>query len=137
MQNAQEYIKQIAVPVLQATLQHQRERKLRYRYEPTVVYLLADRAKAMGVDLLTATGPWRAGSQTLRAPGRNGLSFIPFVESGPTRVMVDTPEQASVLAGLLNWCGVENLEPDSRPAQAGSTGDAGPTQTALTAPSPE
>jgi hypothetical protein len=71
------------------------------RYEPTVVYHLAEHAKASGVDLKQAEGPWRV---------RHSLE-IPVVTNEGTEVMVDTVEHASDVAGLLNWCGVHELNP--------------------------
>ena len=100
--------------VLQNTSDHRRLRPpyRRRRYEPTVVYRMAERAKAHGVDLMAAEGPWRHGQRALREPGRNGPSMIPIVTNGQTEVMVDTIEHALDVAGLLNWAGVEELEPD-------------------------
>jgi hypothetical protein len=97
--------------VLQSTVRHQRHPNARLRYEPTVVYHLAARAKSRGVDLKAMEGPWRAGQRPLRAPGRNSLSAIPIITNERTQVMVDTAEHAVEVAGLLNWCGVRDLDP--------------------------
>jgi hypothetical protein len=109
-------------PVPQNTSEHRRlrPRYRRHRYVPTVIYRMAERAKARGVDLMAAEGPWRHGQRALREPERNGLSLIPIVTNGQTEVMVDTIEHAIDVAGLLNWSGVDELEPDIdlRPPQA-------------------
>jgi hypothetical protein len=101
----------LSVPVLQSTVRHQRRPHARVRYEPTVVYQLAERARSRGVDLNAMEGPWRADRRALRAPGRNSLSAIPIVTNEHTQVMVDTAEHAVDVAGLLNWCGVRELDP--------------------------
>jgi len=36
---------------------------------------------------------------------------LPIVTNGMAQVMVDTMEHARDLAGLLNWCGIEELDP--------------------------
>jgi hypothetical protein len=104
----------LGTSVLQNTSDHRRLRPpyRRHRYEPIAMYRMAERAKARGVDLMAAEGPWRHGQRSLREPGRNGLSMIPIVTNGQTEVMVDTIEHAADVAGLLNWSGVEELEPD-------------------------
>jgi hypothetical protein len=47
----------------------------------------------------------------LSRSGRNGLAFLPIVTNGFAQIMVDTMEHARDLAGLLNWCGVDELDP--------------------------
>jgi hypothetical protein len=44
------------------------------------------------------------------------------VTNGETEVMVDTMEHAVEVSGLLNWCGVDHLEPvpDLTPPAFGS-----------------
>ena len=81
------------------------------RYEPTAVYHLAARAKARGIDLAHAAGPWRAAERRLTRPGRVSLHSIPVVTNERTEVAVDTAEHAVDVAGLLNWCGVDELDP--------------------------
>jgi hypothetical protein len=108
---SKEFVSSLSAPVLQNTLRNQRQPRQRSRYEPTVVYHLAEQAKANGVDLAQAEGPWRIGARTLTRPGRNSLHNIPVVTNEHTEVMVDTMEHASDVAGLLNWCGVHVLEP--------------------------
>lgn len=88
---------------------HKTER--RRRYEPTAVYHLAESLRRRGVDLATRSGPWRAVSRALRRPGRNRIPVLPIVTNGDAQVMVDTMEHARDLAGLLNWCGIEDLDP--------------------------
>ena len=108
---SKEFVSTLSAPVLQSTVRNQRGPKARLRYEPTVVYQLAERAKAKGVDLSRAEGPWRADARALDRPGRNSLDSIPIVTNERTEVMVDTKEHAADVAGLLNWCGVHELEP--------------------------
>jgi hypothetical protein len=83
----------------------------RRRYEPTAVYHLADSLRRRGVDLASRAGPWRAIGRALRRPGRNWIPVLPIVTNGDAQVMVDTMEHARDLAGLLNWCGIEELDP--------------------------
>jgi hypothetical protein len=83
----------------------------RSRYEPRAVYHLAQHVKARGVDLESAVGPWRPGKRYVRRRGRASLHEIPVVTNEHTAVMVDTPERAADVAGLLNWCGVRELQP--------------------------
>lgn len=83
----------------------------RNRYQPRAVYELARSLKQRGVDLSKRTGPWQAVSRTLRRPGRNGMGFLPIVTNGMAQIMVDTMEHARDLAGLLNWSGVDDLDP--------------------------
>ncbi|HEY9506933.1 MAG TPA: hypothetical protein VIQ27_13220 [Gemmatimonadales bacterium] len=75
------------------------------RYEPTLVYMLADRARSAGVDLDAVRGPWHA---SLR---RHELELIPVVANDRTEIMMDNMERAVQVAGLLNWCGVDDLRP--------------------------
>jgi hypothetical protein len=83
----------------------------RGRYEPTAVYHLAARLKASGIDLKRATGPWRVRERRIARPGRHGKHAIAVVTNESTEVLVDTREHAADVAGLLNWCGVHELEP--------------------------
>jgi hypothetical protein len=108
---SKEFVSTLSQPVLQSTLRNQRDPNARLRYEPIAVYHLAERAKASGVDLTRVEGPWRADARRLARPGRNSLDCIPIVTNETTAVMVDTAEHASDVAGLLNWCGVHELEP--------------------------
>ena len=104
----------LGTSVLPNTSGHRRLRPpyRRHRYEPIALYRMAERAKARGVDLMAAEGPWKPGQRALREPGGNGLSMIPVVMNGQAEVMVDTIEHAAEVAGLLNWSGVDELEPD-------------------------
>ena len=108
---SKEFVSTLSEPLLQNTLRNQRQPKQRMRYEPVVVYHLAEKTKARGVDLTQAEGPWRADARPLERPGRNSLDWIPIVTNEHTEVMVDTAEHATDVAGLLNWCGIEELEP--------------------------
>lgn len=83
------------------------------RYEPTLVYALAERLKREGVELQKVHGPWRPIRRPLRRPGRNAETVIPIVTNGVAELAVDSAERAADLSGLLNWCGVDHLEPVS------------------------
>ncbi|HEX2637370.1 MAG TPA: hypothetical protein VHL81_09575 [Gemmatimonadales bacterium] len=83
----------------------------RPRYEASAVYHLAQDVKSRGVDLGSALGPWRAGKRHIRRRGRASLHEVPVVTNERAVVMVDTTERASDVAGLLNWCGVHELDP--------------------------
>ena len=111
---SQTHYSALATLMLENTSEHRRvrPRHRRHRYEPTAVYGMAERAKAHGVDLMAAEGRWRYGQRALHEPGRNGPNMIPIVTNGQTEMMVDTIEHAIDVAGLLNWSGVEELEPD-------------------------
>ena len=73
------------------------------RYEPRGVYLLAERLTQQGVELRKIRGPWR--------PMRREEKVIPVVTNGVAAIAVDTAEHAVDVSGLLNWCGVDHLEP--------------------------
>jgi hypothetical protein len=91
-----------------------------------VMYHLAEQAKSRGVELHRATGPWRVHERRVRRPGRHSLHTIPIVTNERAEVMVDTAEHASDVAGLLNWCGVHELDPVPAlvpPVEPGSGGD--------------
>jgi hypothetical protein len=83
----------------------------RRRYEPRAVYVMAESLRQRGVDLAKRAGPWQVAGRALSRPGRNGLAIIPIVTNGIAQIMVDTMEHAIDLAGLLNWSGVEELNP--------------------------
>jgi hypothetical protein len=83
------------------------------RYEPTPVYALAERLKRAGVELQKIHGPWRPIWRALRRPGRNAERVISIVTNGVAQLAVDSAERAADLSGLLNWCGVDHLEPVS------------------------
>jgi hypothetical protein len=86
-------------------------RRRQRRYDPTWAYGLADRARSAGVDLDAAPGPWRAGLR------RHRLELISVVTNDRTEIMVGSMERAVDVAGLLNWCGLDDLKPvpDLRP----------------------
>jgi hypothetical protein len=111
MVRSKEFVSTVSASMLQNIVRNQRQPKRHSRYEPTVVYYLAEHAKENGVDLDQAQGPWRVGTRALSRPGRNSLDNIPVVTNQRTEVMVDTVEHASDVAGLLNWCGVHELDP--------------------------
>ena len=79
-------------------------------YEPTAVYHLAARLKASGVELDQASGPWRVRDRGIALPGA-GLHAMSVVTNESAEFVVDTRERAVDVAGLLNWCGVHQLEP--------------------------
>lgn len=81
------------------------------RYVPQGVYLLAERLKREGIALAGVIGPWRAVKRALPLPGRNAEKAIPVVTNGVADIAVDTAEHAIDLSGVLNWCGVDHLEP--------------------------
>jgi hypothetical protein len=81
------------------------------RYEPTPVYVLAEDLKRAGVQLQRVHGPWRPIRRLLRRPGRNAQKAIPIVTNGVNELAVDTAERAADISGLLNWCGVDHLDP--------------------------
>lgn len=83
----------------------------RRRYQPTAIYRLAESLRNRGVDLATRSGPWRAVAWALQRPGRNRVPVLPIVTNGLAQVMVDTMEHAREVAGLLNWCGIDDLDP--------------------------
>jgi len=83
----------------------------RRRYQPLAIYNLAERLRTQGIDLAKRSGPWRAIGRTLLRPGRNHLPVLPIVTNGLAQVMVDTMEHARDVAGLLNWCGIDDLDP--------------------------
>jgi hypothetical protein len=108
---SKETVSTLSGQLLQSTVRNQRQSREHLRYEPTVVYYLAEKAKESGVELEQVEGPWRSGELALARPGRNSLHAIPIVTNERTEVMVDTAEHASDVAGLLNWCGIEDLDP--------------------------
>jgi hypothetical protein len=67
------------------------------RYVPHGVYVLAERLKREGISLAGVRGPWRA--------------VLGVVTNGVAAIAVETAERAADLSGLLNWCGVDHLEP--------------------------
>lgn len=81
------------------------------RYEPHAVYRLAEHVKARGVDLGDALGPWRPVRREVRKPGRTSLHSISVITNEQTDLVVDSGERAADVAGLLNWCGVHDLNP--------------------------
>jgi hypothetical protein len=90
---------------------HRTEQVRLRRYEPTPVYVLAEHLKLEGVELHKVRGPWRPIRRSLRRLGRNAQQAIPIVTNGVTQLAVDTAERAVDVSGLLNWCGVNHLEP--------------------------
>lgn len=83
----------------------------RRRYQPAGIYYLAEVLRRRGIDLSTPAGPWRAIARALPRPGRNRIPVLPIVTNGLAEVMVDTMEHARDVAGLLNYCGIDQLSP--------------------------
>jgi hypothetical protein len=83
----------------------------RRRYEPAAAYALAASLRRRGIDLASGTGPWRVVARHLGRAGRHGLGVLPIVTNGLAQLMVDTMDHAADLAGLLNWSGVDDLDP--------------------------
>ena len=81
------------------------------RYEPTPVFVLAERLKRQGVELRAIRGPWRPIRRTLRRPGRNAERAISIVTNGTVEIAVDTAEHAADLSGFLNSAGLDHLDP--------------------------
>ena len=92
-------------------MKSKQQRRHQARYEPTVVYWLAERMRARGIYLGSVPGPWRASEREVKRPGRTSLHVIPVVTNDQAEVMVDTKEHAADMAGLLNFCGVHELNP--------------------------
>jgi hypothetical protein len=80
-------------------------RRRQDRYEPTLAYVLADQARSGGVDLDAAPGPWRA---SLRWQELEPMSVV---TNDRTQILVANMNRAADVAGLLNWCGVDDLRP--------------------------
>ena len=83
----------------------------RRRYQPSSAYHLAESLRRRGINLATLSGPWRVVARALNRPGRNRIPVLPIVTNGMAQVMADTMEHATDLAGLLNWCGIDDLDP--------------------------
>lgn len=81
------------------------------RYEPEVVYAMADNLKREGLDLHNVSGPWRPILRALRRPGRNAEAAMPIVTNGMVEIAVDTAEHAADLSGFLNSAGLDHLDP--------------------------
>lgn len=92
---------------------HAANAERRRRYQPSAAYALAESLRQRGIDFAKRAGPWQVAARALRRPGRNGLAVLPIVTNGMAQIMVDTMEHAVDLAGLLNWCGVDELDPVS------------------------
>jgi hypothetical protein len=77
---------------------------------------MAARVKARGIDLSQAVGPWRAAHRRSR-PSR-------MITNDRVALVVDSSERADDVAGLLNWCGVHDLNPVPdlvRPSEGGGS----------------
>jgi hypothetical protein len=83
----------------------------RRRYQPTAIYLLAERLKRRGIRLWVVEGPWRTIRRQVHRRDRTEPDAIPVVTNGRVEVMVDTMEHAADLSGVLNWAGVDDLQP--------------------------
>ena len=58
-------VRERLLPVLRTMLQHQGQRRLRYRLPTKAVYQILDEAKAAGLEPLTMRGHWTVGSVPL------------------------------------------------------------------------
>jgi hypothetical protein len=67
--------------------------------------------RARGVDLRDVPGPWQVRQRKLSRPGRRSQQVIPIVTNEHAALAVDTLERAVDVAGLLNLCGVHELNP--------------------------
>ena len=61
------------------------------------------------MDLASMRGPWQVASVERRRR-RSGPYTVPCAERGHTRLIVTTEDAARDLAGLLNWCEIEEAE---------------------------
>jgi len=93
------------------TVEDQMASERTQRYVPHGVYVLAERLKREGVALAGVRGPWRPVLRSLSRLGRNAEKAISVVTNGVAAIAVDTAERAADLSGLLNWCGIDHLEP--------------------------
>lgn len=97
---------------LREALRRQQQRGWRPRrpvgpVDPTPLAL--DTLQENGVRLPWMRGPWRVASVEVRRRGRDSQP-VPCVERGRTCLLVPSDERARELAGLLNWCEVEEGE---------------------------
>lgn len=99
----------LVLPALRRLVEHQRQHDPSQRYEPSFLHSVVDQLRWRGIDLPARRGPWTVGARWLQGPGRGGLPVIPLVQRANTVVMTDTWDEASRLAGLLNWCHVPSL----------------------------
>jgi hypothetical protein len=79
-------------------------------YQPTAIYILAEKLRQRGVRLWGLKGPWRAIKRPL-SHGPSDAEAVPVVTNGRNEVMVDTMEHAADVSGFLNWAGVDDLTP--------------------------
>jgi hypothetical protein len=93
---------------LAALIRHQRKPKHRSRRDSALLRRCVEQVVAGGAPA-PADGPWHAGTQPLKRPGRGGLRYIPTVSRGNTTVMVATGREAEELAAFLNYCGTQEL----------------------------
>ena len=105
-----EQIRARVILELRETLAHQQGGRLRYRHKPSGVHRIIATLGEDGVELASMRGPWQVVTIPLRRRGRASQSEIPGVERGATRVFAASPEVATELAGLLNWCEVEERD---------------------------
>ena len=70
---------------------------------------MLDDLKQGGVDLPAMRGPWRVVAIDLPRR-RSGSHSRPCVERGNMQLFTSSEERAQALAGLLNWCEVDEDE---------------------------
>lgn len=94
---------------LRSVLGRQTPARTRGRRDSAGVLRVLATLKEEGVDLPAMRGPWRV-AEVEGPRRRSGAHSIPCVERGHTQVLAATPERAHELAGLLNWCEIEEEE---------------------------
>ena len=80
-------------------------------YVLSCILAFVERVKRMGVKLGLTRGPWHTAEQRYPTPNASQVEIVPVVTNGRTAMMVDTMEHAIDIAGLLNWCGIKQLNP--------------------------
>ncbi|MGN6169304.1 MAG: hypothetical protein ACTHQQ_14225 [Solirubrobacteraceae bacterium] len=103
-------VRRRTVSALRSMLRRQHTGARRRRIGPEAVQRVLFDVKAQGVDLLTMRGPWRTSDAPIvRLRGR-GSKSVPCVERGRTSLFATTEQHAQELAGLLNWCEIEETD---------------------------
>jgi len=94
---------------LRSVLGRQTPARTRGRRDSAGVLRVLKTLKEEGVDLPAMRGPWRV-AEVEGPRRRSGVNNVPCVERGHTQVLAATAERAQELAGLLNWCEIEEEE---------------------------
>jgi hypothetical protein len=106
---SRELLRAKILPKLRASLRQER-RSGGARALAAGVYPLLDALREDGVDLGTMRGAWKAGDTAPRRVPRGSGPRRPCVELGGIRFLVDSDARALELAGLLNWCEVNERD---------------------------